>query len=293
MPPESYEHQHPESAQPLVRNWDAAASGAVLIAPRSSDHKYRRGVVECDTGSSEYPGAARLSVLGAIRSGVGMVRYLNQDLAATVLAQFPEVVSQAGKTDAVLIGSGTPQASSSKTDPGAATVIDAGALGMVNRAAGAGSARRWILTPHQGEFAALEERLKLGGGSRSIRKRLRNLAAATQATVLLKGSSTVAASPDGELIVVSAQSWRLATAGSGDVLAGLIAGIWAQDLASGGSTPGYEIAATAAWLHQRAGVLASRSFAPDASMSAQAPIIASDLGAWIPRAIADALSAAA
>lgn len=293
MQPESSKPEHPAPKSEIAHSWGDAASAQTLIAPRSSDHKYRRGVVECITGSAQYPGAARLSVMGALRSGVGMVRYRNEDLSAYVSAQFPEVVLNDGRTDATLIGSGWPEPAGYKLSTTHPTVIDAAGLELVRKATSETQPRSWILTPHEGEFAAIEERLQLRGGSRSIRKRVLNLAAATQSTVLLKGSTTVIASPNGELVRVNAQSWRLATAGSGDVLAGLLAGLLAQSIAARSTATLFEIAATAAWLHQKAGWLASNNFAPNTQLGTQAPIIAGDLGSMLPRAIAEALKASA
>lgn len=291
MPPENSKDEHPDQKRINSQTWDGVTSARVLSAPRSSDHKYRRGVVECVTGSVQYPGAARLSVMGALRSGVGMVRYLDKELSAGVSAQFPEVVLSDGPVDATLIGSGWSKASGFKLSPTHPTVIDAAGLMLVSKATAEEQNRSWVLTPHEGEFESIEERLKLRGGSRSIRKRVLNLAAATKTTVLLKGATTWIANPDGELLKVNAQSWRLATAGSGDVLAGMLAGLLAQNVAAESAMPLNQLAATAAWLHQRAGWLASNNFAGETQLGTQAPIIASDLGLMIPRAIADSLNA--
>ena len=87
--------------------WTVADAREVLRTPSRDDHKYSRGSVLMLTGSSAYPGAAVLSVEGAWRTGIGMVRWFGEtDVGRLVLQQRPETVMGAGRTDAVVVGSG-------------------------------------------------------------------------------------------------------------------------------------------------------------------------------------------
>ena len=126
-----------------------------------------------------------------------------------------------------------------------------------------------MLTPHDGEFARLSD----GPPAADRFAAVRQLAVTTGATVVLKGPTTLVAEPSGSVLAVTGGDQRLATAGTGDVLAGTIGALLASGMA------GLEAAAAGAWLHARA-----------ASLLPAAGLVASDVAAAIPRAIELALS---
>ncbi|MBF4561736.1 NAD(P)H-hydrate dehydratase [Microbacterium sp. VKM Ac-2870] len=248
------------------RPWSAAESAALLRVPTAADDKYSRGVVGLRTGSDAYPGAAVLGVEAAWRTGVGMVRYLGPRRAADlVLQRRPETVTADGRVQAWVVGSGTSPDSRSDADTAAVrgilagsvpVVVDAGALDLVERAADRGDDHPpLVLTPHDREHAALRRRLGLAEPT-DREAGVAETAAVTGATVLLKGGTTLIATPDGELRSVTAGVGWLATAGTGDVLAGILGAL----LAANPDRPA-GAASTAAWLHGRAGAAASDAHA--------------------------------
>src|SRR5690554_509528 len=133
------------------RQWTDVQAAELIAVPSEGDDKYSRGVLGVVTGSSQYPGAAVLGVEAAIRTGVGMVRYLGA-AGDLVLQRRPEAVTSPGRVQAWLLGSGL---DSSDRDPettrllvealgqGLPTVVDAGALDLVGRATGP-----TVITPH-------------------------------------------------------------------------------------------------------------------------------------------------
>ena len=281
-----------------VVEWGLADVAERWPVPDAGDDKYTRGTLGIVAGSEAYAGAAALVVSGAARAGAGMVRYVGprrcQDL---VLALRPETIVH-GSADAAetlprarawVVGPGVADypeqdaAIGSVAASGLPMVVDAGALESVatSRAAGArdASADRILLTPHAGELirtlGALRHDVTRADVEHDRGGHARLLAETARATVLLKGSVTVIASPGGALIwLPEAPAW-LATAGSGDVLAG-IAGML---LASG--MPAADAGACAAWIHARAATIAS----------AGGPITALDIADNLPLAIADMLAA--
>lgn len=275
----------------MTRSWTAADAGRVLRRPTASDDKYSRGVLGVRTGSDAYPGAAVLGVEAAWRTGLGMVRYLGPDRATSlVLARRPETVAADGRVQAWLIGSGTDASTRRPADTEALrgilhdtdpVVVDAGALDL---AADATAPR--ILTPHEREHARLRSALGLGHPADRATA-AGETAEATGAVLLLKGSTTIVAAPGGAVIEVSAGTPWLATAGTGDVLAGVIGALVASAAAGDGTTDAASLAALAAsgaWLHGHAGRLASAA-------RGGGPVTALDVAEWLPRAVADALDA--
>lgn len=266
----------------MTEVWTADEVARVLRQPTSADDKYTRGVVGLRTGSDRFPGAAVLGVDAAWRTGVGMVRYVGPPRAADlVLQRRPETVCADGRVQVWVIGSGTDAADRTDEEAsalrgvlagGTPVVIDAGALDVA-----ADSSAPRILTPHDGEHARLRQLLGLDPDADRAAAVV-STAAATGAVVMLKGARTLIADPGGVVRVVDVQTSRLATAGTGDVLAGVVGGLVAIAAGRGGgfgmppSGPGAgstaasetpadasalaDLAAAAAWLHSRAGAAA-------------------------------------
>lgn len=275
----------------MVREWSRSDTVGFLRIPGPDDDKYSRGVVAIRTGSADYPGAAVLGVEAAWRAGAGYVRYVG-GAADAVLARRPETVAgpDIGRTrpGAWVIGSGTDAASRTAEEESALrdiltgdvpVVVDAGALDLAP-----GARAPLILTPHAGEFARFCERIgaeaDLSGEARATT--VAAVAVRLGQTVLLKGSRTLVSAPDGEVIrLEEAPAW-LATAGAGDVLAGVIGALVAAN--PGGALA--EAAAAAAWLH----AYAARLAAGTVGGAPGHPIVALDVAEALPRAIADLLS---
>ncbi len=245
-------------------------------------HKYSRGHVVVVSGPLVMSGAARLAAAGALRCGAGLVTIAgSHDTIAANAAQLTSIMQYEMKSAAeltsllddkrfncVVVGPGLAPGSQTRALVLAALkkerslVIDAGALTAfkgkqeVLFSALAASASTTVLTPHEGEFA------KLFPGQIDIQSKISQAKLAAKiagATIVLKGADTVVAAPDGRACVAqNAPPW-LATAGSGDVLSGIIGGFLAQGMAA------FEAAAAAVWLH---GDAANR-FGP--------PLVSSDL----------------
>jgi len=208
-----------------------------------------------------------------------------------VLQRRPETVTADGRVQAWLIGSGTDAASRSDAETGALrsilaaplpVVVDAGALDLARNA----TAPR-IVTPHDREHTRLRAGLGLAEARPTTDAERAasaiETAAALGATVVLKGAVTIVASPSGWATTVSAGTPWLATAGTGDVLAGAIGAVVA------GAAPDADLAhlaATGVWLHGRAASLAAADLGADGG-----PITALDVAGALPRAVAEALEA--
>jgi hydroxyethylthiazole kinase-like uncharacterized protein yjeF len=249
----------------------------------ADDDKYVRGVVGVATGSPAYPGAAVLSVAGALPGPAGMVRYAGA-AADLVRARFPSVVAServadAGRVQAWVCGCGLGTDERSRTDLDAVLAsdvpvcIDADGLTLLAEQTdrlGERSAPT-VLTPHDREFA------RLAGEPPSADRvgAALDLAARLNAVVLLKGDRTVVATPDRRAYVNPTGSAALATGGTGDVLAGLLGSLLAAGL------PAHRAALAAAYVHGLAGRRAALDGPPtalDVATALRGTLAASDLG---------------
>lgn len=247
----------------MTTEWTDADAARTLRRPTAADDKYSRGVLGIRTGSQRYPGAAVLGVEAAHRTGIGMVRYLGPDRPTSlVLARRPETVTSDGRVQAWLIGSGTDPADRGADETAvlrrilaadAPVVVDAGALDLA--AEGAPRAPL-VLTPHAREHDRLRSAAGLAAAGEDRARAAAETAAALGAVVLLKGARTVVATPSGRILRVAVPTAWLATAGTGDVLGGilgaLVAAAGVRDVEALGP-----LAATAAHLHARAAARAS------------------------------------
>ena len=202
--------------------------------PRFPDQadKYSRGVVGVMTGSARYPGAAVLSVLGALNSGAGFVRFCGTNAVRHALVtRTPSVTFGPGPVDAWVLGCGwDDNEEQTNTDywnqaleSSKYLVVDAGALSYAKQGCPPGS----ILTPHAGELARL---LEISRSQVETDPAYHAVEAARQigATVLLKGHVQYLATSTGRVTPIESGSSWLATAGSGDVLAGVVGTALAQ-----------------------------------------------------------------
>ncbi|MEU3790361.1 NAD(P)H-hydrate dehydratase [Streptomyces fructofermentans] len=232
---------------------------ALLPAPGAESDKYRRGVVGIAAGSARYPGAAVLAVAGALRGGAGAVRYAGP-AGDAVIARFPETLvssgspERAGRVQAWVVGPGAgddADAVAAVLKADVPVLVDADGLRLADRAVVRARSAPTLLTPHAGEAAAL-----LGTAREEVEgarlASVRELAERYGATVLLKGSTTLVASPGGGAVRVNPTGtpW-LATAGSGDVLSGLTGSLLASGLGA------RDAASVGAYLHGLAGRFAS------------------------------------
>lgn len=265
---------------------DAVDAASAVGTPEPETDKYARGVVGVAAGSAAYPGAAALACRGAQRSGCGYVR-LRSDAAVAdaVRLAYPEVVAGEGRVDAWVVGPGL------GTDGAALgvlrdvlasdvpVVVDADGLTLL--AKHRDLLRRnapTVLTPHTGEF----QRLTGVPRHEAEADRLgvtRKAAADLGTVVLLKGTTTVVAAPDGVAYVNPTGTPWLGTAGTGDVLAGAIAAVLSRQREGDVAYP----VAAAVWLHGLAGRLAAGT--PGAAVTAL------DVAERLPEAARIALSA--
>jgi len=250
----------------VFRN-DVGFWGSVLPRPGPLDHKYSRGHAVV-IGGGEMPGAGRLAAMAARRIGAGMLSVAAP--ASTLplyMADQPGIIAKPAtrpedlieilmdrRISAVLVGSGlvpsaaTREAVITTLSAGRPTLVDGGGLtAFADRpddlfTLGRGDV---VLTPHEGEFSRLFPDL---GPDLGKLERARRAASRAKAVIVLKGADTVIAAPDGRIVINDVASPYLATAGSGDVLAGLVLGLLAQGMLT------YPAAAAAVWFHGKAGL---------------------------------------
>ncbi|NLH79396.1 MAG: NAD(P)H-hydrate dehydratase, partial [Phyllobacteriaceae bacterium] len=244
-----------------------------LLAPALDGHKYARGHAVVVSGPMSRTGAARLAADAALRTGAGLVTLASppdalivnaSHLTAVMLARMDgaaglaEILADTRRNALVLgpavgVGEATAALLGVALAAAAALVLDADALTTMAAApapAFAAIAARpapVVLTPHEGEFARLFPDLAEKASDLPKTERARTAAARAGAVVILKGPDTVIAAPDGRVAIADNAPPDLATAGSGDVLAGIVGGLLARGLA------GFEAAAAAVWLHGECG----------------------------------------
>jgi hydroxyethylthiazole kinase-like uncharacterized protein yjeF len=229
---------------------------------KASDNKYSHGTVCVVAGSKAYSGAAVLAVGGARRGGSGYINYLHLEKLPTflVLRAYPDVVAR--KTianihvDAWVIGPGSPKIPRNFQIPKAAyAVLDAAAISLTSEI----NAQWKVITPHAGEA----KRLGYNVDEDQTDRRAVALVMAKElgAVVVLKGAHTVIATPSGNSLVDHEGGPELATAGTGDVLAGLIGSMLASWKPQSDEAV-LDVVARAVTMHSRAGQKAARKINP-------------------------------
>lgn len=247
-----------------------------LPKPGLSSHKYERGHTLVASGGATRTGAARLAARAALRIGSGLVTVASPPEAIGVNAAHLTAVMLKGcdgpeglhnilqdaRLNALVLGPALGVHAATRAMVAVAVqarrslVLDADALtsfeGLASELHGAFRHAPTVLTPHGGEFSRLfKDHPDILDPASKI-ERTRRAAAYTGAVVLLKGADTVIAAPDGRAAINGNGTPYLATAGSGDTLCGLIAGLMAQGV------PAFEAACAGAWIHAEAGA----SFGP-------------------------------
>ncbi len=249
---------------PHIRVLEGTDVASLLPAPGAADDKYTRGVVGLVSGSAAYPGAGVLSSGAAICGGAGMIRYAGT-AAEAIRAAYPEAVVQEGATPSELRvqswvagpGMGTDDAARSLLADVLGTdvpvIVDADGITLLGESPELlrDRAAPTVLTPHDREFARIAD-----GPSADRLGAARGAAASLGATVLLKGDATIVAAPDGRAWINRTGTPWLGTAGSGDVLSGLIGSL----LAAGLEAP--LAAAVGAYVHGVAGQIAAAAGPP-------------------------------
>jgi hydroxyethylthiazole kinase-like uncharacterized protein yjeF len=260
--------------------------------PKSQGHKYSRGHAVVVSGGPSATGAARLAARGALRAGAGLVTIaspreamaINAASSLAVMVRPVDGSAELGefladkRRNAVVVGPGGGVGAAMRDQvlaalaSQAAAVLDADALTSfadepiaLAAAIGRRAARGVVLTPHEGEFSRIFNSLRRQTNSNSKLEKTRIAANYSGAIVLYKGADTVVAAPGGRAAIADNAPPGLATAGSGDVLSGMIAGLMAQGM------PAFEAASAAVWLHG------------EAASEFGAGLIAEDLPEMLPR----------
>ena len=255
-----------------IKKWSTKDAKKCIAIPSDLDNKYSRGVLGVITGSAQYPGASVLTTSAAAATGIGMIRfYASSGLDHLVLHQTPSVVCHPGNVSAWIVGSGIDARKYSSFTTwlryrhlkslkiqGVPTVLDAGALKLAGKLE-----QPTLITPHSGELARLLNSRGISVTSEVIegnpKKWAVTAAKSLGVTVLLKGSRTYVAN-DSVLIELPVATPWLATAGTGDVLSGIIGSLVATHLIEILNDSDYlaPLAATAALIHSNAAKSASR-----------------------------------
>jgi hydroxyethylthiazole kinase-like uncharacterized protein yjeF len=260
--------------------------------PSVTGHKYNRGHAVVVSGEMPSTGAARVAARGALRAGAGLVTIasptsaLAAHAAESIAVMVREVDGPAvlgeflkdRRRNAVVLGPGGGVGEAMRKQvavalaSGAATVLDADALTSfaddlegLHALVSADRERVVVATPHSGEFYTLFNKIYNNSNLKSKLEETRLAAQQIEAIVILKGADTTIAAPDGRAAITSNAPAILATAGSGDVLAGIVGGLLAQGM------PGFEAACAAVWLHGEA----ANEFGPG--------LISEDLPDMLPR----------
>lgn len=283
--------QHVAAQRPKIFENDPALFAAHRPRLDWRTHKYLRGHAVVISGPRLRTGAARLAATAALRAGAGLVTVLSasdaaDENAAHLTAVMIREADDAGAVAAILAdrritaaligpGAGVNETTRAKTHAilasGVAAILDADALTSFDgtpEALFAKLSRDDVLTPHWGEFSRLfrAEAVEFSGRCAAANR----AAARADAVVVLKGADTIIAAPDGRCAINSNAPFDLATAGSGDVLAGIITGLRAAGM------PGFEASCAGVHIHGICGRLASPG------------LIAEDLVAAIPKALSSA-----
>jgi ADP-dependent NAD(P)H-hydrate dehydratase / NAD(P)H-hydrate epimerase len=268
--PKVLEEIRPATFENVPSTWQHA-----FPVPKIDGHKYSRGHVLAVSGDLAATGASRLAARGALRAGAGLVTLASPSDALAVNAVALTAVMVRAVDNAIQFADllNDRRLNTSVIGPGAGVgprtrdfvhtaltakrnlVLDADALTsfadgperlfeMIKAAEGAPV----VLTPHEGEFPRLFSDISNKHPGRSKLERVRAAAERSGAVVLLKGPDTVVAAPDGRATITSNAPPWLATAGAGDVLSGIIAGLLAQGV------PAFEAASMGAWMHGEAAV---------------------------------------
>jgi ADP-dependent NAD(P)H-hydrate dehydratase / NAD(P)H-hydrate epimerase len=258
----------PQTSENVPQSWRKS-----FPVPDIDGHKYARGHAVVLSGELASTGAARLAARGALRAGAGLVTVASPRDALAVNAaaltavmvraidnviQFAEMLDDR-RLNSVVIGPGagvgrrTRDLVHTALSARRALVLDADALTSFAEAPErlfeqikASHDPQVVLTPHEGEFPRLFSDISNKHPGRSKLERVRDAAERSGAVVLLKGPDTVVASPDGRASIASNAPPWLATAGAGDVLAGIITGVLAQGVAA------YEATCISVWMHGEA-----------------------------------------